>query len=380
MTDPRSTDLPFPPKQRPAAVFVLGNDASAVALCTAALELLGARPPPAGEVAALCEKVLGLLGRAGAGPVADYPLAPAWWADARLDALIPAARALLGTGSPLLADPRLARLLPFWLRAAREAGFAPRVVIALGPPPCEMSAFGALDQLVDALRYSATCARCRVVFAEWFTDPAVPWRRLVSLLAAAEPPPEGDALAALAALRDREGPHAAGPDTPAGRQPLMRHVFGLALSGATLEEANGRLASFVEQFVAFRQLLAPFEKAQVATVRALALAEARVRDGQERGRGLEKAQNATTRLERARDGAERARMALEAALDISRAAERTAEARVARLEADLAEHASALSDALARLRDAEARAVVASLPMPPAEHTPRGWRRALRLD
>ena len=148
---PETERVTAPDSEPRHAVLVIGMHRSGTSAFTRVLSLCGARLPeslmPAGErnprgyfesqrIYQLHEEMLAEAGSAwddiAPFPAAwfDSPLAPAW-----IDRMADAVRAEFGDSRLVtLKDPRIARLIPFWLRVLEQAGYQPSFVIPVRSP------------------------------------------------------------------------------------------------------------------------------------------------------------------------------------------------------------------------------------------------------
>jgi hypothetical protein len=283
-------------------VVVVGMHRSGTSLCSNVLGLLGvdmadeAGPNRGNEtghferwdIVALQDEILALFDRAYYSPTHDFPLPPAWWADFRVRPIRERLKALvenlLVRGGPIgFKDPRTTKLMPVWNQIFAELRLRPRFVVCLRNPAhvaislqtrdgadLDTAEFRALDYIVDALRHTRGRDRCFIHYDEWFGDPFLNARKLLEFVNPEihiEPRELEIAIEAIV----RPEANRSGASKPRPRQPLIRSFYDLVeqftLTGGVEPALDADIEKFTHSYIAFRQLLGPFEK-QFRTVAA----------------------------------------------------------------------------------------------------------------
>ncbi|WP_158813597.1 hypothetical protein [Methylocapsa sp. S129] len=383
-------------------VVVLGMHRSGTSLCSHILSMLGVDMADevgvnlgndAGhwerwEIVAFQDEILNLLDRGYSTHQHDFPLPGAWWAEpkvrdvqARIENFLTEkmkTNALFG-----FKDPRTARLLPLWLQIFRNLNLAPKFILCLRAPSQiarslqrrdgldpAAGEYRALNYLVDCFRYIPHHDVCVVDYEEWFENYSDNLHGLMYFLHIEWDQSEADLGVAVSSIVNRDLRHTE-ERLGIARQPLVRSFHNLASALRKDSSRRGEIDRFVNQFVAFQQLLQPFEHAQrqlgaasrereQALADALAVRAELVAALQARATASHLHEQTQSEALAARDGELEAVRAEHAA-----ATERSArsEAKLAALEAEAQAHAAAsqqrereLNESLAA-RDGELEAV-----------------------
>jgi hypothetical protein len=324
------------------------------------------------DIVGLQDEILALFDRAYYSPTHDFPLPPAWWADFRVRPIRERLKAvvenLLARGGLMgFKDPRTTKLMPVWNQIFAELRLRPRFVVCLRNPAhvaislqtrdgadLETGEFRALDYIVDALRHTKGRDRCFIHYDEWFCDPFLNAGKLLEFVNPAihlEPRELEIAIEAIV----RPEANRSGLSRPRPRQPLIRSFYDLVeqytATGGAEPALDADVEKFTHSYIAFRQLLGPFEKQFKAVAAAQGelekeLADTRVRFdaeketlGRQVAEGAQQAADLGAALQES--DAERARLA-EAQASLSQQLAETAQA----LEAERATSAR-LSETLA---------------------------------
>jgi hypothetical protein len=282
------------PYERPIIV-VVGMHRSGTSLCSNVLGLMGvdmadeAGPNRGNEIGhferwdivGLQDEILALFDRAYYSPTHDFPLPPAWWADFRVRPIRERLKAvienLLARGGLLgFKDPRTTKLMPVWNQIFAELRLRPKFVVCLRNPAhvaislqtrdgadLETGEFRALDYIVDALRHTKGRDRCFIHYDEWFCDPFLNAGKLLEFVNPAihlEPRELEIAIEAIV----RPEANRSGLSRPRPRQPLIRSFYDLVeqytATGGAEPALDADIEKFTHSYIAFRQLLGPFEK------------------------------------------------------------------------------------------------------------------------
>lgn len=282
-------------RSRPIVVIVgpqySGTDICAYALSLFGIEMTDADPPrPAASASAsfrpadwerqpvrqLHERILEIFNRNASGPLHDFALPVAWWADPRLASIRREMSAFaedeLGSGYCGFADPHTMRLLPLWLQILRELKLLPRFVLCVRNPALvarslhecdgldpDLAEYRWLVHMTDFFRYVGKLDYCAIEYEAWRDNASGNVERLQSFLGLEWRHSEADRDLALAGIAGFVG--AAEPtDGREARQPIVRSFYDLARSPAEEPESRRRREQITSQFVALQQLHMPFEK------------------------------------------------------------------------------------------------------------------------
>ena len=282
-------------KGRRPIVVVIGMHRSGTSLCSHILSMLGVdMADEVGvnqgnqkghwerwEIMALQDEILALLNRSYYTPQHDFPLPPAWWAEpgvravqTRIENFL--SEKLKGKGLFGFKDPRTTRLLPMWLRIFKDLDLAPRFVLCLREPSQMARSlherdgldpaageYRALNYLADCFRYIPRHDLCIVNYEEWFGDYSDNLNGLMNFLDIEWEQSQADLGAAVGAIVDRDLRHS-DERLDVARQPLVRSFHNLVAAARKDPSRRAEIDHFVNQFVAFQQLLWPFERAQRA--------------------------------------------------------------------------------------------------------------------
>lgn len=303
---PRSSTLiDLAARRRPIAV-VVGPPHSGLSVCAYALSLLGvemteadAAHPAAGPDASswhgiwerqpvrqFHDQILALFDRAAFGPLYDFALPVAWWADPRVVPIRREIAAILedriDAGRFGFADPRTMRLLPLWLQIFTELKLSPKIVLCLRDPTLASRSLHDRDgidpalaeyrwfvHMTDFFRYADRLDYCVVEYENWFDDGAANLDKLQKFLDLEWRQGEVDRELVLASIAALAGPAAEGRG-PDRRQPIVRAFYELARRPVDGAGDLGRREQIVQQFVAFQQLQKPIERALAANAAAVA--------------------------------------------------------------------------------------------------------------
>ena len=276
-----------PIRLRPIVV-VLGMHRSGTSLCAHLLSLLGidmADDPlvhesnarghwERWEIVNLQDEILRLFDRDYRSLQHDFPLPPGWWGDPRVRPIQIRIEAFLtsrmGSAPFGFKDPRTARLLPMWLQIFRNLNLAPKFVICLRPPAqiarslhkCDgldpsVGEYRALAYQVDCFRYLQNHDFRTVEYETWVGDYADTLHGLMEFLGLRWDQSAADLANLIAEAVDpglRHDDHGLG----VARLPLARNFYGLCRALRDDPQKRVEIDRFVNQFVAFQQLLWPF--------------------------------------------------------------------------------------------------------------------------
>jgi hypothetical protein len=352
-------------------VVVLGMHRSGTSLCSHILSMLGVdmadevgvnRGNDKGhwerwEIMALQDEILALLNRGYRTPQHDFPLPPAWWAEPGVRAVQTKIENFLSEklkGKALFGfkDPRTARLLPMWLRIFKNLDLAPRFVLCLREPSQiarslherdgldpAAGEYRALNYLADCFRYIPRHDLCIVNYEEWFGDYSNNLNGLMNFLAIEWEQSEVDLGAAVSAIVDPDLRHSE-ERLGVAKQPLVRSFYNLAVVSRKDPSRRGEIDHFVNQFVAFQQLLWPFERTQRELSGIAARVPELVGGVAELAAALEANSAASQQREQALGEAFAARGS---ELDAARAVQLASVERLAQSEARLAEREATLA-------------------------------------
>lgn len=287
---------------------VVGMHRSGTSLCSNVLGLLGVNMAdeagenhsnPLGhferwEIMELQDEVLSLFDRGYHSLSHDYPLPPAWWADFRLRPLKERLKSCLTTimsRSDLFGfkDPRTTRLLPMWHQIFAELKLNPRFVVCLRDPAhvaasllardkleLEVGEMRALDYIVDALRHTRGTDRCFIRYDDWMTNPMLNAMKLSHFVNYPAPFEARELEIAIQAVVRPEA-NRSGRHEIKARQALIRNFFDLvnrfAESNGADQSLDTGIESFTHSYIAFRQMLGPFEAQQKSIAIKLSNAE-----------------------------------------------------------------------------------------------------------
>lgn len=283
---------PLAEGKRPIFV-VVGMHRSGTSLCANALGVLGVdmadeigdnRGNPLGhferwEFMELQDEILNLFDRSYYSPTHDYPLPPAWWADFRLRPIKERLKERLKEimcRSDLFGfkDPRTTRLMPMWNQIFAELRLFPKFILCLRNPAhvaaslfardnleVEVGELRALDYMVDALRHTRGRSRCFIRFDDWMKEPMVNGSKLLNFVNYSTVELTELEVAIQTVVRPEA--NRSGRTDVQARQPLIRNFYNLvdrfAESDGADQSVASKIESFIHTYVAFRQLLGPFE-------------------------------------------------------------------------------------------------------------------------
>ncbi|WP_442753970.1 hypothetical protein ACNHKD_13315 [Methylocystis sp. JAN1] len=279
--------------ERPVFV-VVGMHRSGTSLCANALGLMGvdmadeAGPCKGNElghferwdVVGLQDEALALFDRGYFSPTHDFPLPPAWWADFRVrpirERLKGCLEAILARGGLVgFKDPRTTRLMPMWNQIFAELRLRPRFVVCLRNPAHvaislqtrdgldpQTGELRALDYMVDALRHTRGRDRCFIQYEEWIVDPLPNARKLLDFVGSEiHVEPREFEIAVQSIVRPEANRSGLSGQKP--RQPLVRSFYDLVdqfvATGGADASLDASIETFTHSYIAFRQLLGPFE-------------------------------------------------------------------------------------------------------------------------
>lgn len=280
--------LPSEPAKTPVYV-VLGMHRSGTSLCSNILSALGIdmadergenRGNELGhwerwEIMRFQDEILACLDRVYFSSQHDFPFRPGWWAEptirtiaTRLEQFV--AEKIAAPSSFGFKDPRTCKLIPIWKRIFANLNLQPRFVICLRNP-AEVAAslkardgldpsigeFRCLDYIVDCFRYTADQPTIVIEYDEWFDNRTATLKRLQDFLALPVPQNQDDIELAVDHLVRSDLRHQRHGD--AARQPLIRYGYHLAREAWKSPEGREKLQRFTSDFLAFKQLLDPFE-------------------------------------------------------------------------------------------------------------------------
>ena len=273
--------------QRRPIAMVLGMHRSGTSLCAHILSAMGidvadevaAGPSNAKghwerrEIVEFHDHILRLFNRDYFGPLHDFPLPPAWWADPRVSQIKREIVAFLarrmGDSYFGFKDPRTVRLMPLWHQIFNDLNLAPKIVLCLRNPAQVARSLRQRDNLdpgigehrwlnyvVDFFRYCGGFEVCTVDYEQWFRDPCANFTKLKQLLDVEWQQSRSDLDLVLSGIVDpalrHDEPHYDEPHQPLVRS-LYRLVSDCGRDGGVRDEIN----KFVAQFVSFQNLQAP---------------------------------------------------------------------------------------------------------------------------
>jgi len=272
---------------------VVGMHRSGTSLCANALGLLGVdmadeigdnRSNPLGhferwEFMELQDEILSLFDRSYFSPTHDYPLPPAWWADFRLRPIRERLKERLQQimcRSYLFGfkDPRTTRLMPMWNQIFTELRLMPKFIVCLRNPAhvaaslfarenleVEAGELRALDYMVDALRHTRGRSRCFIRYDDWLKEPMVNGSKLLNFVNYSTVERRELEVAIQTVVRPEA--NRSGRTETQARQPLIRNFYDLVdrfvESDGADQSVDSKIESFIHSYIAFRQLLGPFE-------------------------------------------------------------------------------------------------------------------------
>jgi hypothetical protein len=203
----------MPDQRQNSALIVLGMHRSGTSALTGVLSMAGANPGlalmpaveganPKGfwehqDIVAIHERLLASLGSSWHD---ERPLPDNWWqqqdvACFRADLLTILRRDFSFSPLWILKDPRLCRLLPFWLEILRDFGTSPNFVICLRHPsevarsleqrdgiPAARSSLLWLEHLIESERWTRGLPRIMVTYEQLLSDWPVTIRRIAETL------------------------------------------------------------------------------------------------------------------------------------------------------------------------------------------------------
>ncbi len=216
-------------------VIVIGMHRSGTSLCSHVLSAMGldmatvAHPEPSNEkghwerweIVEFHDRILAHFDRTFFGPHHDLELPAAWWADpvvrgieseicTFLEAKLSESTELFG-----FKDPRTALFLPMWNRIFGRLKLRPYFVLcwrnfaSVGESllkrdklPRELGELRALIYTTSILRYLGSAAACLVDYDDWFVDPALNVRALVSFLPFEPIVPADELVSAVLRIRE----------------------------------------------------------------------------------------------------------------------------------------------------------------------------------
>jgi len=275
--------------QKPIYV-ILGMHRSGTSLCSSIMSALGVdMADEKGEgtgnelghwerwdIVALQDEILGFFNRAYYARTHDFPLPPAWWADPALQPVVGRLEQLIAekirhTDAFGFKDPRTAKLMPVWKRIFNRLDLKPKFVFCIRNPAQiaaslkardgldpSIGEYRCLDYIVESFRYSVDQDVLILDYDEWFEDPAATSQRLQTFLGLGKSLSDHDRILAVNHLIHDEM-NRQGRAAVRARQPLVRSAYELLRQARTDATAHEKFRNFADQFVSFRQLLAPFE-------------------------------------------------------------------------------------------------------------------------
>ncbi|ACB96875.1 sulfotransferase family protein [Beijerinckia indica] len=228
------------------------------------------------DLVALHDEILAFFNRAFYSPTHDFPLPPAWWAEpaiqpvlSRLEQLI--ADKVAHTDTFGFKDPRTCKLMPAWKRILARLHLRPKYVLCTRNPAHVAASLKArdgldpaigeyrcLDYLIECFRYTIDQDVLVIDYEDWFEDPFGTAQRLQNFLDLETAQSQQDIQIAVSHLVHSEMNRQGRNDMKA-RQPLVRHVYELIRQSSKNPDAFEKVRHFADQFIAFRQLLTPFE-------------------------------------------------------------------------------------------------------------------------
>jgi hypothetical protein len=229
------------------------------------------------EIVEFHDRILRLFNRDYFGPLHDFPLPAAWWADPSVSQIKREIVAFLaermGDGYFGFKDPRTVRLMPLWHQIFNDLKLAPKVVLCVRNPAQVARSLGERDNLdqalgeyrwliymVDFFRYCRGFEVCTVDYEDWFRDPCANFEKLKKLLDVEWQQSRPDLDLVLSGIVDpalrHDESHYNEPYHPLVRS-LYRLVGDYGRDGGVRDEVN----NFVAQFISIQNLQAPVHQA-----------------------------------------------------------------------------------------------------------------------
>jgi hypothetical protein len=288
---PRSAAISDAGQRRPI-VMVLGMHRSGTSLCAHILSAMGidiadeitAAPSNARghwerwEIVEFHDRLLRLFNRDYYGPLHDFPLPAAWWADPRVSQIKREIVAFLakrvGDSYFGFKDPRTVRLMPLWHQILNDLKLAPKIVLCVRNPTQvarslrernnldpALGEYRWLIYMIDFFRYCGGFEVCTVDYEDWFGDPCTNFKRLEKLLDVEWQQSRADLDMVLSGIVDptlrHDQPHY---DEP--RQPLVRSLYRLVSDCGRDGGTRDQVENYVAQFLGFQNLQAPLYRIQ----------------------------------------------------------------------------------------------------------------------
>ena len=300
---PRIAALSGAGQCRPIAV-VLGMHRSGTSLCAHVLSAMGidiadeigaATSNAKGhwerwEIVEFHDRIFRLFNRDYFGPLHDFPLPAAWWADPRVSQIKREIVAFLtrrmGDSYFGFKDPRTVRLMPLWHQIFNDLKLVPKIVLCLRNPAqvarslkerddldLGVGEYRWLNYVVDFFRYCGRFEVCTVDYDQWFRDPCANFEKLRQLLDVEWQLSRSDLDLVLSGIIDTALKHDERHyDEP--RLPLVRSLYPLVSDCGQDGGVRDEIDKFVAQFVSFQNLQAPLHP----TLDTLAAAAAKYPD------------------------------------------------------------------------------------------------------
>jgi hypothetical protein len=282
--------------RRPIAV-VVGSEHHGISLCAYALSLLGVEMADTNgsrtdasahtsfwqadwqrqAIRQLHERILSLFGRDESGPLRDFALPVAWWADPRVVPLRHELSAFLedqlAAGFFGFADPATMRLLPIWQQVFAELKVQPKIVLCVRNPALvarslhdnegldpDLAEYSWFVHMTDFVRYATKLEYCVIEYEDWHEDPSGNFDRLQNFLGIEWRQGGTDRSLALAGIPLLTDSIERMPDCEAGK-PIVRAFYNLVRRSAEERDKRRKAEEIAAQFLAFQQLQSPLEKA-----------------------------------------------------------------------------------------------------------------------
>jgi hypothetical protein len=229
------------------------------------------------EIVEFHDRILRLFNRDYLGPLHDFPLPAAWWADPRVSQIKREIVAFLagrmGDGYFGFKDPRTVRLLPLWHQIFNDLKLAPKMVLCVRNPAQVARSLGERDNLdpalgeyrwlvymVDFFRYCGGFEVCTVDYEDWFRDPCANFEKLKKLLDVEWQQSRPDLDLVLSGIVDpalrHDESHYNEP-----YQPLVRSLYRLVGDYGRDSGVRDEVNNFVAQFISFQNSQAPLHQA-----------------------------------------------------------------------------------------------------------------------
>jgi hypothetical protein len=277
-------------------VMVLGMHRSGTSLCSHVLSMLGvdmtdqiAAPGAASayvadptnphghwerwEIVEFHDRILRLFGREYYGPLHDFPLPVAWWADPRVAQIKREMAAFLEgrmSGAAFgFKDPRTTRLLPIWNQIFAEQKLTPKILLCLRSPgqvarslqardalDLEVGEYRWLAYMVDFYRYINASDFCTVEYETWFDRPKSNLEKIARFLDLEWQQSRSELDLTLSSIVDPASRHDE-VDYREASLPLVRSLYGLAIRSDRDVDARKQIDDIAAQFVEFHQLHRP---------------------------------------------------------------------------------------------------------------------------